>query len=123
MAEEGTLAINQDVLDSAGEGANSTYTAEAYTNRYIKRAEGFICAQARYDYVTNYSSVSTIGKELLREATASMAAIAVIKQDMSGYTSRTEAQVMIDVLYATVVEVVNILRDDGHRSFVLEGEP
>ena len=89
MAEAGTLCGNADVAKYAGANANTTANAEAYTNVYIKEAEGFICAQSRYDWVSDYTSVSTIGKEFLRNVTAAYAAIMVIEYDMSGYTSRT----------------------------------
>jgi hypothetical protein len=121
MAEEGTLCVRADVLEECGANANATYTAEAYTNKYIKKAESFICAQARYDYVTNYASVSTIGKEFLRDIASCYAAIKCIKQDMSGFFSRVESQVMLDVLWSSVVEGINLLRDDNYRIFVLSG--
>jgi hypothetical protein len=121
MAEEGTLAIRADVLKFAGAKASGTSTAEAYTNVYIKMAEGFVCTASRYDWVTNYASVSTIGKEMLRNATAAYAAIKAIEYDMSGYTSKEEAQTMLDVLWSMVVECVNLLRDDKYREFVLNG--
>ena len=122
MAEEGTLAIREDVLKFAGANANTTATAEEYTNVYIKMAEGFVCVSARYDYVTNYASVSAIGKEHLRIATAAYAAMKVIEYDMSGFTSKEEAQTMLDVLFSFVVEGVNLLRDEKFRSFILKGD-
>jgi hypothetical protein len=122
MAEEGTLCIRQDVLDECGANANSTYTAEAYTNRFIKKAEGKICAHSGYDWVTNYASVSTIGKELLRDATASYAAIKCIKQDMSGFTSRQEALIMINVLWACYFETLKELTKDSFKKHVLDAD-
>jgi hypothetical protein len=84
-------------------------------------AEGTLCANSRYDWVTNYTSVSTIGKEFLRDVCSSLAAIYVINYDMSGYTSRVEAQVMLDVNWTIVREGLNLLRDDKYRAFVLSG--
>lgn len=121
MAEEGTLAINGDVVKFAGVNASSTSTAEAYTNVYIKMAEGFVCAQSHYDWVTNYASVSTIGKETLRTATAPIAAMMAIEYDMTGYFTQSEAQVMLDFLWSIAVEAINLLRDDKYRTFVLNG--
>lgn len=121
MAEAGTLCINADVEKKAGTNANSTADAEAYTNVYIKQAEGQVCAMSRYDWVTNYSSISTIGKEFLRNVTSSLAALMVINYDMSGYTSKSEAQTMLDVNYAIVAESMNLLLDDKYRNFILNG--
>lgn len=121
MTEAGTLCINADVEKKAGASASSTADAEAYTNVYIKMAEGFICAQSRYDWVTNYASLSTIGKEFLRDLCSSLAALYVVNYDMSGYTSRTEAQVMLDVNYTMVVDGINLIRDDAFKDFIKTG--
>ena len=122
MAEAGTLAINDNVLKKAGAKHNVTYSAEAYTNVYIKLAEGMLCLDTRYDWVTNYASVSTIGKEILRDAVACYAAIDVINADMSGYTSRQEALIMINVLWARYSEIVSkIVKDNNYKDFILSG--
>lgn len=123
MAEAGTLCVNADVVEEAGANANSTYTAEAYTNKYIKKAEGKLCLDTRYDWVTNYSSVSTIGKEILRQAVSCLAAIKCINADMSGFTSRQEALIMINVLWAQYSEIVaKIVKDNIYKDFILTGQ-
>ena len=119
MAEEGTLAVREDVLKFAGDGANSTATAEAYTNVYIKMAEGVVCAQSRYDWVTDVASISTVGKEALRIAVASLAAMMAIEYDMSGYTSRVESQVMLDILRTQAQDIINLLRDNNFKAWIL----
>ena len=123
MAEEGTLCINADVAKFAGSNASTTANVEAYTNVYIKQAEAFVCASARYDYVTNYASVSDIGKEALREAVASYAACDVINADMSGFTSRQEAIQMVNLLWAKYIDIVKrIVKDNNYKDFILDGE-
>lgn len=120
MAEEGTLCTNGNVGYKAGANKSSTSSAEAYTNVYIKLAEGQICLDTRYDWVTNYASVSTIGKEVLRDAVSSLAAIDVINYDMSGFTSRQEALTMINVLWARYREIVRkITEDEKYKDFIL----
>lgn len=121
MAEEGTLCSNGDVLKKCGANASATSSAEACTNVYIKESEGYISTVTRYDWVTNYSSVSTIGKEILRECTAALAAIKVINYDMSGFSTRTEAQTMVDILYSMAIDCLNILKEDKGREFVKNG--
>lgn len=60
-------------------------------------AEAFIFASTRTDYVTNYSSVNAEAKKILSDVASSHAAQIWINYDMSGYTSRAEAQTMLDV--------------------------
>lgn len=118
MAEEGTLCINADVIKSAGNLASTTYTAEAYTNVYIKMAEGEICVQSRYDWVANYSSISTIGKEFLRSTAAKLAAFYIIEQNLSSYSQLMEAQTIMDGLWNNVVENINLLRDQDYKAWI-----
>jgi hypothetical protein len=122
MVEAGTLCTNGNVGYKAGANASATSKAEAYTNVYIKEAEGKICLDTRYDWVTNYASVSTIGKETLREAASCLAAIDVINYDMSGFTSRQEALIMINVLWARYKAIINqIVKDNMYKEFILSG--
>lgn len=122
MVEAGTLATNSNVVYYAGANVSSTYSAEAYTNVYIKAAEGAICAETRYDWVTNYSSVSTIGKEALRLATASLAAISVINADMSGIDTRQEALIRVNILWAQYREVLSLMiKENNYKDFILTG--
>jgi len=121
MAEAGTLCINEDVEKASGANASATADVEAYTNVYILMAEGFVCAQSRYDWVTNYAGISAIGKEFLREITSSWAAIKVINYNMANYSTKIESQVMLDVLWSVVTEGINLLRDEKFRTFILNG--
>lgn len=122
MVEAGTLCINADVLKKAGVDASSTSTAEAYTNVFIKMAEAQLSTSARYDWVTNYSSVSDIGKEILRDAASSWAAILAINYDMSGFQSRQEALTIVNILWGGFQKVISLLeKDNNYKDFILTG--
>lgn len=121
MAEAGTLCINADVVKKAGANASSVSVAEAYTNVYIKEAEGLISTKARYDWVTNYAGISAIGKEILRDAVSSYAAIQVLNYNMAGFTSRQEALMMINILWACWSETFRMLEDNNFKEFILSG--
>ena len=117
MAEEGTLCVNADVEKYSGANANTTADAEAYTNVYIKEAEGVIVSLSRFDYVTNYASLTAIAKEFLRDACAAYAAMGVITYDMSGYTSRIEAEDMLNILFAKWSAAKKVLLDQKWVTF------
>ena len=121
MVEAGTLCGQADVAKMAGVNASATSVAEAYTNVYIKMAEGKICLDTRYDWVTNYASVSTIGKEVLRLATSAFAAAMVIDYNMSGFSSRQEALLMVNFLWACYIDVIKRFDDNKFKEFVLSG--
>ena len=109
MTEAGTLCVNADVEKYAGANANATAKGEPYTNVYILQAEGYLSGLIRDDIVTNYSNYGTTAKELLREAAARLAAIGVISYDLSGYTSRIEAEDMLSMNWARWKQILKIL--------------
>jgi hypothetical protein len=121
MAEEGTLCGQADVAKKAGANASATSVDEEYTNVYIKEAEGLLCTVSRYDWKTNYASISTIGKEILRDAVASYAAVKVLNYDMSGFTSRQEALIMVNILWACWTETFKLMKENNYRDFILTG--
>jgi len=114
-----TLCASSAIVLKAG--VNATVLPDASYTTLINEAEGFVCASSRYDWVANYASVSTIGKTILEDATSARAAIVAINYDMSGFSNRQEAQVMLDVNYSLLVDCINLLRDDKFRQFVLDG--
>lgn len=111
MAEAGTFCINADVEKKAGANCSATSKAEAYTNIYIQEVEGLIMCECRHDFKTDYATLNASIKELLRQATSDMAAMYVIIYDMSGYTSRTESENMINVLYRLYRNAIKLLKD------------
>jgi len=111
MAEEGTFCINSDVVKKAGVNVSATSIAEAFTNNYIKQAEGRIMVTARSDLKSNYGTLNAETKELLREAASNLAAIYAIQDDMAGYTSRIEAEDMINILTFNLREALKLLAD------------
>lgn len=122
MVEEGTLCGNTDVEKLSGEDASSTADAEAYTNVYIKMIEGDLCHITRYDWVTNYTSVSSIGKEVLRLSTAAGAAALVINYQMNGYR-KANARQMMNFLWAMYERIIGRIRDKNiYKEFILSGE-
>jgi len=115
-----TLCTSGAVKLQAGSAVSTALTAANYTT-LINEAEGFLSVQAKYDWVTNYASCSAIGKTLLEDGAASYAAMNAVKYNMAGYTSRVEAQTILDVLWSKVVEIVNLIRDDKYKQFIISG--
>lgn len=98
--ETGVLCQIADVVSRAGVGANAVAIAEANVNLCEDAAEGIVCALARYDFVTNVAILTVSAVDLLREATATLAAIQVICYDTSTYASIREAEDFLNILWA-----------------------
>ena len=115
-----TLCTSGQVVLKAG--ANAPILNEAQYDSLIENAESFVNVSTKFDWIASYPSLTSGAKLLLSDTVASYAAIDLINYDMSGYTSRTEAQVMLDVNWSKTVEGINLLKDDNYRTFIQEGE-
>jgi len=118
MADTGIFATTAEILRKAGDGANTTASAEAYTNDFISQAESTINVMTRYNWSDAYSGLNTDVKKILSETASNLAAIYIINYDMGGYTSRTEAEDMINVLRDIALRNISILRDLKQQDFM-----
>ena len=124
MVTTGVLCSDSDVKMKAGANISTNIDSgdTAETDFYINCAEGQLCTAARYDWVTNYASISAIGKDILRDAASSYAAAMCINYDMSGFTSRNEALIMVNILWAGFQKCIALLeKDNKYKEFILSG--
>lgn len=117
MADTGIFCTTAEVVRKAGDGANSTATAEAYTNDFVTQAESEINVATRYNWSDAYAGLNADVKGILKQAASNLAAIYVINYDMGGYTSRREAESMINVLRDGYLRCIAILRDKKAETF------
>ena len=108
-----TFCSVQDVVDKSGIGANATLIASsAWVTKYINECEGVICGETQKNWLGEYSSVSSYGiTELLKECCSSGAAKKVVAYDMSGYFSRQEAEIILDVQHDIFTTTLKTLKD------------
>ena len=85
----------------------------------MTQAESEINAATRYNWSDAYSGLNVDVKGILKEAASNLAAIYVIQFDMSGYTSRIEAEDMINVLRDGYLRCLSILRDIKAQTFMM----
>jgi len=124
MGDEGIYATTAEIQAAAGANASATSKAEGYTNAYVLLAEGTINAVCRRQFAATaaaFAALPTAGKKILSETAACLAAIMVIQYDMSGFTSRAEAEDMINILRDTALRNLAILRDKKTQQFIMTG--
>ena len=119
MADFGIWTKNADILARAGANANATSKATAATDVYVLDVEASVNVLTRF----NWSDAVTAGlnadvEGILRDVTACLCAIYVIQWDMSGFTSRVEAEDMINVLRDAALRGMSILRDKKNQDFI-----
>lgn len=96
-------------IAKAGANANSTIVATAATlAAWSDDVEATINSRTRRDWIANPPTANFAN--FLSEVASSMIAMLIINYDMSGYTSRVEAQTMLDVLDDNVEKMIRELR-------------
>jgi len=118
MADEGIFATTAEVARKAGANASATSVAEAYVNDYMTQVESLINAICRFNFSDAYSGLNVDVKGILKEVASNLAAIYVIQYDMSGFTSRIEAEDMINILRDAALRGLSILRDKKAQDFI-----
>lgn len=118
MVDTGIFATTAEIGYKAGANASATSKAEAYTNSFISQAESLINVACRYNFSDNYAALNVDVKGILKEVASDLAAIYVINYDYSGYSSRGEAEDMINVLRDAALRGISILRDKKPQDFI-----
>ena len=107
------LCTSGAIVIKAGAYPSDTAKASAaILQQFSDEAEGYINAITRFDWVANYDSVLANFKPVLADAASCLAGAYVIAYDMSGYTSRGEAESMNNILYDRATRAIEALRDE-----------
>ena len=84
---------------------------------WISGVEAFINVATRYNWSDVYSGLNADVKYILNDIGESLVANEAIKYNMAGYTSRIEAEDMINVNRDTALRGLQILRDKKSQDF------
>jgi len=120
MANAGQFAKDADILLRVGTGASATVKAAGWFDTIVVDQEAIISCMTRFDWVA-YDTATAIDAKvrgILIDTAACMSAIQGIIWDMSGYTSRIEAEDMINVLRDIALRNLSILRDKKVQDFI-----
>lgn len=120
MADAGQFAKDTDILLRVGTNASSTVKAAGWFDTIILDVEAIINVFTRFDWSTldASSTLNASVRGILIDTGASLAAIQGIAWDMSGFTSRIEAEDLINVLRDTALRNMSILRDKKNQEFI-----
>ncbi len=118
MADFGVWTKNVDIQAKAGTNANTTAKATAATDVYVLEVESMVNVLTRFNWSDKFSSLNVDVKDILKEITSNLCAIYVIQWDMSGFTSRIEAEDMINILRDAALRDLSIIRDKKNQDFM-----
>lgn len=122
MANAGQFAQDADILLRVGTNASATVKAAGWFDTIILDVEAVINVFTRFDWsaADAATAITATKRKILIDTGAALAAIQGIIWDMSGYTTRTEAEDMINVLRDTALRNMSILRDKKNQTFLIE---
>lgn len=124
MSDTGIYASTADIQYKAGANASAVSKAEAYTNVYVAMAEGVINVLCRKVFAADaaaFTALPASTRNILRDCASSLAAMYVVLFDMGGYSSRTEAEDMLNVLRDSVWRDLKFLEDRKNQDFLMTG--
>lgn len=106
-----TVGLSGPALVKAGVNVSAVMTASAggEMDDFILQANDYLKAVVKADLVAN---------EMLDEYAERSAAVEAIQYDMSGYTSRVEAEDMINVHLFRMNEIIKLLNDPGVQDYI-----
>ena len=99
MVDTGIFATTAEVERKAGANASAVSTDEAVVNDYMTQVESLRNVLCTVNFSDVYSTLNVDVKGILKETASNLAAIYVIQYDMSGFTSRTEAETMMEAIF------------------------
>jgi hypothetical protein len=121
MAYTGVLTTEAEIAVFAGENVDATGNTEANHNLIVPQAESFCCGLSRYNWVDNYADLNADTKKILNEYCARYAAVALIAYNMGGYTSRIEAENMININVFRMRQIEKLLEDQKWVTWATTG--
>ena len=111
------MTSSNAVLDKAGANVNNAVSG-AMVVQFINEAESLVNNITRTNYSDTFSTLNTDVRETLGEVVSNVAAIYAINYDMSGYTTRIEAEDMVNILRDGALRGLSILRDQKAVTFI-----
>jgi hypothetical protein len=100
------------LLYKAGANVNTAISGSIMLSHWCDEAEAEICTLTRKDWVTDYANVKANFKTILGDVVSDLVCMKAIAYDTSGYSTRVEAQTMLDYLRDSSLRKIEALKDD-----------
>lgn len=118
MGHTGIFATKAEIDVKVGENVDATGYTEANINNACAQSESFINCLCRYNFSDTYASLNGDVKRILSEASACWVAMDFISYNMAGFSSRVEAEDMLNVLDSKLMKCLALLTDQNTLTFI-----
>lgn len=112
------FATEAECASKAGENIDTTGWTSANIYQWCSEAESYINILCQHNFSDDYSSLNADVKKILTEACSNLTAVYGISYNMGGFTSRVEAENMINILWARFSHCIDLLKDDRFVNFI-----
>ena len=111
------MTTEAEIIQKAGAGKSASFDTTMMTASNL-RAESVINCVTRRNWSDDFGGLNIDVKQILSDFCSSFVAIEAIAYDMSGYTSRIEAEDIINVQRDSMLRNMQILRDKQMETFI-----
>ena len=120
-----TFCVSGMALAKAGDGVSTDLSAgtkqigsDFAVDVWITEVESIINTKSKYNWTDVYSALNIDTKKILQSAASDLSAIYCILYDMSGYSTRLEAESMINVLRDNYMRTMSLLGEKENQHFI-----
>jgi hypothetical protein len=118
MAHTGIFATKAQCDAMAGENVDTTGYTETNINSWCLEAESYINILSKKNFSDAYASLNADVKAILQEYEARYVAMCAICYNMSGFTTRTEAENMLNVHIFRMRKIEDLIGDSKFVSYM-----
>ena len=111
------MTTEAEIQQKSGANVNVAFDITMMTASNL-RAESIINCVCKNNFSDSFATDNIDVKQILSDFCSSFVAIEAISYDMSGYTSRIEAEDMINVLRDGMLRSMSILRNQNVVTFI-----
>ena len=112
------LADTTDVDGFMGLNVAAGFTVATMGDLVGVYTEAFLCNLTKFDAVTNWGTMNAIYKLMFSEYVARSIAVEAIKYDMNSYTSRVEAEDLVNIHIRALDEILKVLNNASVQDFM-----
>lgn len=111
------MTTEAEIEQKSGAGVSAAFDTTMMTASNL-RAESIINCICRYNFSDTFATLNLDVKQILSDFCSSFVAIEAISYDMSGYTTRIEAEDMINILRDGMLRNISLLRVQEVVTFI-----
>lgn len=118
MAATSILSTDAEMNAMAGENVDATGWTDANKTAWGLQAECYLNVLSTFNYSDNFGTLNVDVKYILSEYVARYVGMCGILHNMAGYTSRSEAENMVNVHLFRMRQIENLLKEHNNSVWI-----